>query len=155
MTVSVSIGSRIIDIITSAWSGRETILVEGTVVSQKRTFGWLSTHEFVLEEEGAPVRYVVVVGGPVGYRVERNGIVVASHDHPVLTYFMAAGVIMGVLWGIELGWTLIAGETGSARFAAGLEWLRDFDIVVALLGGLVLAHRIRSRLRRSAAPALA
>lgn len=69
-----------IDIDTSSWNGHESVRYDGRVVSEKRSFMYLTAHSFQVEEEGETVIYEVnvIVGlAGHGYIVRRNGIIKA------------------------------------------------------------------------------
>lgn len=77
---STTLNGHTIDIDTSSWSGHEEIRYDGRVVSEKRSFMYLTPHSFTVEEDGQRVVYEVnVITGMMGhgYIVRRNGIVQA------------------------------------------------------------------------------
>jgi hypothetical protein len=81
-TRAVAVGEHRIEIATSLWSGAERVLYDGRVVSEKRSFFYLTPHVFQVEEEGQAVVYEIDVLTPslglsYGYIVRRNGIAVA------------------------------------------------------------------------------
>lgn len=78
-TFVVSTHGHQIVIKLSIWTGKETILCDEQVVSEKRSYLQLTAHFFEVQEQGAAVVYEVnVLGGyQYGYIVRRNGIIVA------------------------------------------------------------------------------
>ena len=80
--MAVAVGQHRIEIAASLWSGAEQVSYDGRVVSEKRSFFYLTPHVFQVEEEGQRVSYEVDVLTPsmglsYGYIVRRNGIAVA------------------------------------------------------------------------------
>ncbi|WP_375434464.1 hypothetical protein [uncultured Hymenobacter sp.] len=70
-----------LEIGASYWSGRERITYDGQVVSEKRSYLFVSPHIFTVVEDGADVVYEVnLLSGVlrIGFVVRRNGIAVAS-----------------------------------------------------------------------------
>jgi hypothetical protein len=64
----------------SLWTGKERIVCDGRVVSEKRSFQQLTPHIFTIREGSADVVYEInLIGGGIhhGYIVRRNGIAVA------------------------------------------------------------------------------
>lgn len=79
-TFSVPTNGHQIEISFSQWSGKERILYDGRVVSEKRSFQFLTPHSFRVDDGGEEVIYEVNVltgFGSYGYIVRRNGIIVA------------------------------------------------------------------------------
>ena len=79
-THSTTVNGRTFEISTSNWNGKETIRYDGRVVSEKRSFMYLTPHSFTVEEDGQTVVYEVnVITGLTGhgYLVRRNGIIQA------------------------------------------------------------------------------
>lgn len=77
---SVNVDGHTIEIDTSSWNGNETISYDGEVVSQKRSFMYLTPHSFqVIEKEATIIYEVNVIVGLTshGYIIRRNGIIVA------------------------------------------------------------------------------
>ncbi|MGH7600356.1 MAG: hypothetical protein ACREOI_28720 [bacterium] len=71
-----------IEISGSLWTGKERVICDSKVVSEKRSFFYVTPHVFQLEERGEVVTYEVDVltgwlGLDIGYVVRRNGIAVA------------------------------------------------------------------------------
>ena len=59
--VTVNVGTTSIEVKNNKWSGRESIFVNGKLVSKQFSiFG--SNHKFQVTENGASVDYVVVIG---------------------------------------------------------------------------------------------
>ncbi len=80
MNFNVSIHEHQIEISASNWSGREQVLYDGRVISDKRSFQNTTIHSFEAEEDGAKVVYEVnllTLLFRYGYIVRRNGIIVA------------------------------------------------------------------------------
>jgi hypothetical protein len=80
--MAVAVGEHRIEIAASLWSGFERVSYDGRVVSEKRSFFYLTPHVFQVEEEGQAVMYEVNVLTPwmglqLGHIVRRNGIAVA------------------------------------------------------------------------------
>lgn len=81
-TFSIDLHGHRIEIKTSSWTGNEEIRYDGELVSQKRSFMYLTAHSFTREENGEPVVYEVnVITGMTrhGYIVRRNGLI-AAHE---------------------------------------------------------------------------
>ncbi len=79
---SVTLHGHTIEIDTSSWNGNEAISYDGEIVSQKRSFMYLTPHSFQVVEEGETIVYEVnVIVGLTshGYIVRRNGIIAAHH----------------------------------------------------------------------------
>lgn len=79
-TFTTTVNNHTFDIQTSIWSGKETIRYDGRVVSEKRSFLFVTPHSFTVEESGQPVVYEVnVITGMTshGYLIRRNGIIQA------------------------------------------------------------------------------
>jgi len=77
---TVPVGEHTIKIDTSSWNGNEEIMYDDTVVSQKRSFMYLTPHSFTVEENGESVVYEVnTITGVTshGFIVRRNGIILA------------------------------------------------------------------------------
>ena len=77
---SVTVEGHTIEIDTSSWNGNEAISYDGEVVSQKRSFMYLTPHSFQVTEQEQTIIYEVnVIVGLTshGYIVRRNGIIVA------------------------------------------------------------------------------
>lgn len=79
---SVSVPGHTIEISTSLWSGAERIKCDGQVVSEKRSFFFITPHSFNLQERDGRATYEVEVfmnlfGFDHGYMVRRNGIILA------------------------------------------------------------------------------
>jgi hypothetical protein len=69
-------------ITASPFTGRETVTVNGHVISSKTSYLYLTPHSFVRSEDGQQVVYELNVitgflGSRPGYILRRNGIVVA------------------------------------------------------------------------------
>ena len=80
-TFHVTTHGHRLEISASYWNGREKIVYDGKVVSDKRSFLFLTPHFFTVAEDGSDVVYEVnVLTGlaGIGYVVRRNGIAVAA-----------------------------------------------------------------------------
>lgn len=71
-----------IEISASLWSGKERVSCDGKVVSEKRSYFYITPHSFELMEGNQPLTYEVNVltgwlGLDIGYILRRNGIAVA------------------------------------------------------------------------------
>lgn len=70
-----------LEIEASFWNGRERIMCDGRVVSEKKSYLFVSPHIFTVAEDGADVVYEVnLLSGVLrtGFVVRRNGIAVAT-----------------------------------------------------------------------------
>lgn len=75
---TTTVNNHTFEIKTSPWSGKETIHYDGRVVSEKRSFMFVTPHSFTVDEDGQPVVYEVnVITGMTshGYLIRRNGII--------------------------------------------------------------------------------
>jgi hypothetical protein len=80
-TFTVTTHGHRLEISASYWNGKEKIVCDGQVVSEKRSFLFLTPHLFTIAEAGVHVVYEVnVLTGMagIGYVVRRNGIAVAA-----------------------------------------------------------------------------
>ncbi|UOG73736.1 hypothetical protein MTX78_16620 [Hymenobacter tibetensis] len=79
--ITVDTHGHRVDIEVSYWNGRERITYNGQVVSDKKSFLFVSPHIFTVVEDGTNVVYEVnLLSGlfQIGFVVRRNGIAVAS-----------------------------------------------------------------------------
>ncbi|UOQ65139.1 hypothetical protein [Hymenobacter volaticus] len=70
-----------LEIEASLWNGRERITYDGQVVSDKRSYLFVSPHIFTVAEDGADAVYELnVLSGVfrIGFVVRRNGIAMAT-----------------------------------------------------------------------------
>ncbi|GAB3939503.1 hypothetical protein GCM10028805_00030 [Spirosoma harenae] len=77
---SVTVNEHVIEIDTSSWNGNESVSYDGKIVSQKRSFMYLTPHSFQVQEQEETIVYEVnVIVGLTshGFIVRRNGIIVA------------------------------------------------------------------------------
>jgi hypothetical protein len=80
-TFRVSTDGHEIEIRSSLWSGREQVLCDGVIVSEKRSWQLTTAHGFeAVDKAGTRVVYEVnFFGGfTVGYALRRNGLLVAA-----------------------------------------------------------------------------
>lgn len=70
-----------IEIKYSIWNGKEQVFFDGQLVSEKRSFQYVTAHIIPRTENGTSVIYEVDVltgiSGRTGYVVRRNGIALA------------------------------------------------------------------------------
>lgn len=81
-TYNLTVHGHRIEIIFSIWNGKERVLYDGRVVSEKRSFVYVTPHSFEAEEDGERIVYEVnlLTGiGGYGYIVRRNGIIAGHH----------------------------------------------------------------------------
>lgn len=77
---SATVHGHLITIRISLWSGKEQVLYDDRVVSEKSSFLFVTPHSFTIDEDGEASTYEVnVLSGffSLGYIVRRNGIIVA------------------------------------------------------------------------------
>lgn len=80
-TFTITTHGHCLEISASYWNGREKIVYDGQVVSEKRSFLFLTPHIFTVAEDGGDAVYEVnVLSGlaGIGYVVRHNGIAVAA-----------------------------------------------------------------------------
>jgi hypothetical protein len=149
MTRTISVGSHTIDLWASPWNGRESVTVDGRLVSEKRSYRMTSLHRFTLDEDGVPVDYAAVIAGMLGYSVHRNGVLVASEYSKWAGFFLSAGLLILALKMIEGLLVGVAAATGVARLATAATFLNELDFFIAVLGALWLMRQLKARVVRS------
>jgi hypothetical protein len=76
---SLNVNGHRIELSLSIWSGKERVLYDGRLMSEKRSFLYVTPHSFEVTEGTEKVVYEVNIltgMGGYGYIVRRNGIVV-------------------------------------------------------------------------------
>jgi hypothetical protein len=137
-----------IKIAGSLWSGKEIISCDGRVVSEKRSFGVATNHRFVVVEDGLDVPYAVRNGGPIGYVIRRNDIVVAERFRSIMSVVTSFGMLIVGIWLVEGLLHLLAMDRSTPPGATGASG-NTWQPVVLLLGVLPVAWLLKSHLRRT------
>ncbi len=77
----------------SFWNERDRVTVDGTMVAEtpKSPWPWVMDHEFRIQGPAGTTRFELRQAGPLGYRLRRNGTVVAER------YSRATGFALGLL----------------------------------------------------------
>ncbi len=116
------------------------------LAAQAYSFRFVTSHVFVVTEEGQDVKYEVRLGGILGYVVRRNGVKVTELTRGFARYMMSAGILLITCWCLEI----LAG-IGSTFLPDAFTGIRQgiayWIVPVAFLGALPLSWYLKLQLQ--------